>query len=470
MKLLSGLEQVNQLPAESVRRFHEFCRAQVAELTPRLLDIGFIFVVIGSILLFQTQPLDGLPAGQWHPLQQLYLFLLIGLGLLHRFSRIREFALVTLYIQFFLLAAYIYLEHVFTNTVPTPMNAVSLYLALTGFNTLSIKHTSILIGLNLALLYGTLFAISAPGQAFSLFTALTLNWWFISFMTMSLVACQFSCWLHANLFAFQFLIEENNSSLIQAVEKLNEKEQELIQQQKHQALSHMASHLLQDIETPVKQSLILLEQARQLNMNNEVLEAIDDATANQQRLNHILDDLKTFSTNTPDTPPELTSIKRLLEQAIKYCRNELDGIHITQTEVVDDQVTCYPNAFMQVLVNVLLNAADALANKKAEGLARIEIRLNRTGSDVVVTIQDNGKGIRTDKLHRLTEPFFSAREEQGYIGQERMGLGLSICQTIMKQHRGNIMIESELGAWTRVILSLPISGGHKNRAHLATTS
>jgi len=68
-------------------------------------------------------------------------------------------------------------------------------------------------------------------------------------------------------------------------------------------------------------------------------------------------------------------------------------------------------------------------------------------------VQDNGTGVKKDLLPKLFDPFFTTKD----VGQG-MGLGLSICHTIIKNHGGQISIESEEGQWTRVTFDLPLAG------------
>ena len=105
------------------------------------------------------------------------------------------------------------------------------------------------------------------------------------------------------------------------------------------------------------------------------------------------------------------------------------------------------NQFSQVLMNLLLNAAEATA----EG-GRISITASRlTYVDLIeLRVSDTGCGIPPDILAHVFEPFFTTKRGRG------TGLGLSICQAYVRSHRGEIRVDSVLQHGTTVTLTLPI--------------
>ena len=108
-------------------------------------------------------------------------------------------------------------------------------------------------------------------------------------------------------------------------------------------------------------------------------------------------------------------------------------------------IVCYPGRLNQVFLHVLRNASQAI-----DGPGRITIRTSESGGEVQVVIQDTGKGIPKEHLKNIFEPRFSAKGDR-----IRTGLGLSICSNIMRQHKGTIRVESELGKGSVVTIALP---------------
>jgi two-component system sensor histidine kinase PhcS len=232
---------------------------------------------------------------------------------------------------------------------------------------------------------------------------------------------------------------------------LHATEDQLIAQQKHQALSHMASGLLHELLNPINSATQALNFAKTMCRDKDLSDVIEDALFNQNRIVSIITDLRAFAQDSPATEPERASLEALISQSIKLCAAELTGISVTQTGAQSLSLACYPNALTQVMVNLLLNAAHALSERKKMDDARIQIRVQREDGLVRIDVEDNGKGIAPDHLKRLAEPFYSADKES-----ENMGLGLSICQTILRHHDGRLWVKSEQGRWTTVSLEMPL--------------
>jgi two-component system NtrC family sensor kinase len=101
-----------------------------------------------------------------------------------------------------------------------------------------------------------------------------------------------------------------------------------------------------------------------------------------------------------------------------------------------------------VWLNLLLNARDAFAGEGGE----IRITTSRQGDEVRVAVVDTGMGIPPERLNRIFEPFYTTKQ----AGQGT-GLGLSLCQRIVKQHSGQIQVDSQVGHGTTFTVSLPIT-------------
>jgi len=104
----------------------------------------------------------------------------------------------------------------------------------------------------------------------------------------------------------------------------------------------------------------------------------------------------------------------------------------------------------QVIINLLQNACQALADRK-KGLF---VTTARDGSNVVIVIQDEGTGIEPEALPHIHEPFFTTRQDSGGIG-----LGVSISSKIVEEHGGTMRFTSEPGSGTTVTITLPAETG-----------
>jgi two-component system sensor histidine kinase PhcS len=112
------------------------------------------------------------------------------------------------------------------------------------------------------------------------------------------------------------------------------------------------------------------------------------------------------------------------------------------------------NKVVQVLVNLLQNAIDALSRKAfGNGSPRIEIEGRALADGIRLSVRDNGPGIDDGAVDKIFDPFFTTKE----VGKG-MGLGLSICYRIVQEAGGHITVTTEPGEFTEFTLLFPKPG------------
>lgn len=122
------------------------------------------------------------------------------------------------------------------------------------------------------------------------------------------------------------------------------------------------------------------------------------------------------------------------------------GIVIERDFGVVPPVECYAQQVNQVLMNLIVNAVQAMGEQ-----GTLTIRTRRMGESVDIQISDTGPGIAPAHLERLFEPGFTTKG-----GRMGMGLGLAICREIVDRHAGRISVASEVGLGTTFTINLPI--------------
>ena len=105
------------------------------------------------------------------------------------------------------------------------------------------------------------------------------------------------------------------------------------------------------------------------------------------------------------------------------------------------------NELQQVFLNIIVNARKAMPDG---GILEIAASPVKDGSSVQVSFSDNGEGIEESALDKIFDPFFTTRKPG-----EGTGLGLSISYSIIKEHNGEIFVESKRGKGTTFTLVLP---------------
>ncbi len=105
----------------------------------------------------------------------------------------------------------------------------------------------------------------------------------------------------------------------------------------------------------------------------------------------------------------------------------------------------------QVIHNLIRNAADAV-EETGRGDGRVVVTLTQVAGEAVITVGDNGAGIPPDILPRLFEPFFSGKPKG-------MGLGLSLCESIVERFDGSISAENGVAGGAVFTVRLPATDG-----------
>ncbi len=146
-------------------------------------------------------------------------------------------------------------------------------------------------------------------------------------------------------------------------------------------------------------------------------------------------------------------IHELIENTLIFIRSKKKDIFEIETEFCRDmpRVPGYPGELIQVFMNLLNNAADAVQEKGKPGLIKITTSYNE--SEVIIAIADNGCGIPAEIRDNIYNPFFTTKEVGKGTGQ-----GLSLVHNIVtKMHKGRIYFESQVGEGTTFYVHLPIS-------------
>jgi signal transduction histidine kinase len=128
---------------------------------------------------------------------------------------------------------------------------------------------------------------------------------------------------------------------------------------------------------------------------------------------------------------------------------------ITVQNLIDTDATSFVRGseiqIGQVLVNLISNAATAIRRRGENFAGEITLKAQRRDDRVVVTVSDNGCGIPAADLSRVCEPFYTSSGPGGGLG-----LGLSICDTIIRNHGGSLVLRSTEQVGTDVSFDLPL--------------
>ena len=158
--------------------------------------------------------------------------------------------------------------------------------------------------------------------------------------------------------------------------------------------------------------------------------------------------------HSPD--PELLDLNALVQSTGSFIAfdKRFRGIEFEyQLDHGMPAITVVADHLTQVLMNLLINAADAMAAVPRDGQARIRVTTRVVGDDIGLSVTDTGHGMTPEVMARAFEESFTTKP----VGQGR-GIGLFLCKTLVEQSGGRIDLASTEGAGTTVSLYLPIGG------------
>jgi len=273
-------------------------------------------------------------------------------------------------------------------------------------------------------------------------------------------ACHYSSLRRFEDFRLRHELDVNNKELASTLKKLQETEVQLVQSEKMNALGKLSAGLLHEINNPLNFTFMALQVAEQEAGENESLkDTLKDIDQGMGRIRGVISDLRAFAYPSELAHREPFDLNEVLTSALRLTAHELGEFPVERQGVDQVKALGVKSQVVHVFMNLLMNSADALKaraavnapDKAVDGPPKITVSCTPRGNRTAVSVRDNGVGVRKEDLPRLLEPFFTTKQ----VGQG-MGLGLSICHTIVKNHGGEITITSEQGRWTQVTFDLPI--------------
>ena len=230
-------------------------------------------------------------------------------------------------------------------------------------------------------------------------------------------------------------------------------EQRAIEKMKDEFVS-VVSHELRTPLTSIKGALGLLAGGVTGVLPPKAAEMAQVALSNADRLSRLVDDildLQRIESGRITMEKQLCNVADLMKESAESVRVVAEGEGVTIAPVpLSAPIRVDPGRIVQALVNLLGNAI-----KFSQRGGRVEFGAERTGSSVVFSVKDEGRGIPRDKLESIFERFeqvdaSDAREKGG------TGLGLAIVRSIVQQHGGRVWAESELGRGSTFYVQLPL--------------
>lgn len=251
------------------------------------------------------------------------------------------------------------------------------------------------------------------------------------------------------------LTERLASQVQERTEERDRAQDALVEVDRQAAVGRLAAGVGHEINNPltyVKLSLEAVDEwARRENAPPEIQEALASARNGTDRIRRVVDDLRAYTRARPGTfrPVALESVA---QNALRVAQAQLRHVARLGTTFREAPPTMGDEArLVQVVVNLLTNAGQAIAESPAHAEASIEIRTG-TADDgrAYLEVVDTGPGIAPAHQRRLAEPYFTTR-----AGVGGTGLGLFLARGIVDRHAGTLDIDSTPGGGTTVRILMP---------------
>ncbi len=435
--------------------------------------INMFIVLVYYLLLFKSDliisgyhsfPWGIYPtAGRWHPFLVIHTLILISLILKMLISEIYKTTPIVNknHIQYFLvgfsfltLSAYDFIPNYKINYFPIGYILATIFLMIIGYAV--IKHN--LMDIHIVFKKSLVYTI--------LITAITLLYLISIYFTehiiqsmlgyKSLIVSIGSATIIALIFIplkniIQDFVEKYlfRGNYVQIIEENELLRQELIRSERLKTVAILASGMAHEIKNPLTPIKTFAEQLPHRLEDKEFLLKFSRIINNEvNRIDTLVQELLDYAKPAP-LHLKPTNLHQVLDNTFDFLNNDFIKHKIILNKdyrlPIGQMINLDIKQFRQALLNILLNAIDAMPQ---EGILNISTTFKKRNT-IEIIISDTGNGIASEDLSHIFDPFFS-KKDRG------TGLGLSITHEIIKNHGGKILVESNPKEGTKFTIQLPL--------------
>jgi two-component system, NtrC family, sensor kinase len=252
--------------------------------------------------------------------------------------------------------------------------------------------------------------------------------------------------------------ENLESKVEERTRQLQAAQKKLVQTDRLASLGQLSASVAHEINNPISGVLNLSMLLQRMlkddgippNRIEEFRKYLAQVTGETSRVGRIVSDLLAFSRRSKPQriPADLSRIVRTTLSLVQH-KMKLSNVAVEAT-LADDlpAVPCDASQIQQVVLNLLLNAAEATQSKTEPMVA---VSTVRSHDGVTLTVSDNGEGIPSENLAKIFDPFFTTKPEG-----KGVGLGLAVSYGIIQVHGGEIEVKSTAGVGTTFTVTLPL--------------
>lgn len=282
-------------------------------------------------------------------------------------------------------------------------------------------------------------------------------------------------------------LRTSNDELKEALVSIKKAQQKLIESEKMASLGQLTAGVAHEINnpinfvsaniTPLKRGLDevkeLIKSYQLLNKENydtqieaikaledeidysylekELIEIIEGIQVGAKRTSDIVKSLKHFARADQDQKT-MANVNECITSTLKIVTNKLGEIQLRKNLDQLPEINCYPGKLNQILLNLFVNAIDAInAQSFTESEGILEISSKRIEKEIIITVKDNGVGIPEEAQQKLFDPFYTTKDVV-----KGTGLGLSLVYSFVELHNGSISFDTVEAKGTTFIVKIPI--------------
>lgn len=235
--------------------------------------------------------------------------------------------------------------------------------------------------------------------------------------------------------------------IIKDVSLVKQLQQQIDQSEKLAVIGQLAAGIAHEIGNPLASISSLVQLIQRKNKDENLAEQLVIIKENIDRISKIVRELVDFS-----RPPsyekvtiQITDIIKTAVGIVKYDKRVKKVDFRTEFDFNMPLVKVVPDQLLQVFVNILINALDAI-----NGTGNIFVKSFHDDDNIFISITDNGCGMDSETISKIFDPFFTTKE----VGKGT-GLGLSVSYSIIKKLNGEILVESEPNNGSTFIIRIP---------------
>jgi two-component system, NtrC family, sensor kinase len=239
--------------------------------------------------------------------------------------------------------------------------------------------------------------------------------------------------------------------------ELEKREQELMQSGKLASLGVLISGVAHELGNPLNNVSMIAQtylSLYDLLGDEDRKNYMEDVYTQSERIKKIVENLLDFSRQKKQELRDW-QIRDIVQRSLGLVTNQLKITKVKPSVTIADNlplVSVDLPQIQQVLVNLFINAIQAM---EGGGELFIDASYDHAHNLIVLTVQDTGTGIKKEILPNIFDPFFTTKSTKG------TGLGLSVSYGIIRQHHGEISVESEEGRGTTFVIKIPAKGKDK---------